>query len=215
MRKLLAIVLVLILFGCASKPSPIEELSPFYVWGMVYDRDGNPLQDVTVMLYPVPDQNASKNEEGKAVQARSDIDGRFVLPEIKTGTYSYNLSLSGYEDLKNKILISRSTDVLHFVLTSKDYLLRKVEEAFEDRSWLAAHEYIVRLESINEQDPIVKYVRALWAILLPESVMEHDVDWGLNQRHLRAKQFLYELKQSGYEIDPVVDLLRTVSTTGQ
>jgi hypothetical protein len=215
MRKLFIVILALLFFGCVSKPSPIDELSSFPVWGMVYDRDGNPLQDVAVILYPFLDENANEINEGKEVQAKSDIDGRFVLPEIKTGAYTYLISLSGYEDQNNKILISRSTDVLHFVLTSKDYLLKMVEEALEKRSWLTAHQYLVRLEDIDEQDPIIKYVRVLWAILVPDGVMEHDVDWGLSQRLLRVKQVLLELKQLGYNIDPIVVLLSEVLATEQ
>jgi tetratricopeptide (TPR) repeat protein len=179
-RKVPLLVLIAaILLSCASKePAVLKSFEKATLSGMVYDYDNRPCSGVAVTL-----------DDEWTVAA--DINGRFVFTAVGAGEHKLEFAKEGYEMLLLPFEFVSRTQVVYAKIASLDQLIRRIETAISEKNWREAQEDLARASAIEEQNPIVRYLRS---VLLLE---KGDVD--------QAVAILVRIIESG-KADPVVYL---------
>lgn len=144
-RSAIAFLSALLLASCATLGSN-DSKPPFY--GMVYDRDNQPVQNAVVVL------------DGKETAA-TDVNGRFALANLDPGVYEVELRKEGYEPLSTSVEYFSPTQVLYVKMTSRDQLLSQAETAIAERRWQEASDLVDRADRVDPENPATLFLRAV------------------------------------------------------
>ncbi len=121
MRTTAALCVVCLLFtiGCTTSPqnAPGAFVTAALV-GVVYDADGRPVHNALV-------------SRGTGAGVRSDITGRFFLPDVPSGTVDLAVTHPDYVDVAGRLEFSSRTQVAYVRLERPDFEghLRHAEQA--------------------------------------------------------------------------------------
>jgi tetratricopeptide (TPR) repeat protein len=142
-------LLAAFLFSCASGPERRED--PQNLYGMIYDRDNRPVQNVSVRV------NGS-------LRAFSDIHGHFSIPGLKPeGRYTIAAEKPQYEKQELEIIYSGSAPVLYIRLFSGDQLLAEAEGAIREKDWNRAETCLLRAEAAGAEESSRRYLEGILA----------------------------------------------------
>jgi tetratricopeptide (TPR) repeat protein len=142
--------LTVLLASCVStKNAKLDDFTEAPLFGMVYDHDNRPVTKVDIQV------------DGKSV-AESDLNGRFVIPQLAKGTHSVVAAKSGYEPLSLNLQFDTQTQVLYIQMFSESQLLSMAETALGDRDWAQAEDLLGRAEGIDAKDPVYRYLVAIY-----------------------------------------------------
>ena len=133
------ITIVLILAGCSTTPDELPtdfEAAP--LMGMVYSTDNRPVQGMTITL-------------DETVIVESDIEGRFIFPNVARGNHTIAAQKSGFEAIIYGFDFIDRTQVLHLQTMSTEELLRNFEDATERRDWREVDALIDRIERAGDR----------------------------------------------------------------
>jgi len=144
-RTAIAFLSALLLASCGTLGSN-DSKPPFY--GMVYDRDNQPVQNAVVVL------------DGKETAA-TDVNGRFALANLDPGVYEVELRKEGYEPLSTSVEYFSPTQVLYVKMTSRDQLLSQAETAIAERRWQEASDLVDRADLVDPDNPATLFLRAV------------------------------------------------------
>jgi tetratricopeptide (TPR) repeat protein len=144
-RTAISLLSALLLASCGTLGSN-DSKPPFY--GMVYDRDNQPVQNAVVVL------------DGKETAA-TDVNGRFALANLDPGVYEVELRKEGYEPLSTSVEYFSPTQVLYVKMTSRDQLLSQAETAIAERRWQEASDLVDRADRIDPDNPATLFLRAV------------------------------------------------------
>ena len=148
-RVIAALSTILFLAGCKSmNTTPSGPISKAPLLGIIHDSNGFPLSDAAITA-----------DESKT--AVSDINGRFVLPDIALGGHSFSIKKEGYETVQTDLYFSTPAQTIYTTLISFDDLLEKIVAALKDADSATSKNLILRAEGINANSPRLKYLKVL------------------------------------------------------
>lgn len=145
-------VTALLFASCASvsKRAPLTFKSAT-LFGMVYDHDNRECANVRLVL------------DGKD-HSTTDINGRFVLPDLAPGVHKLLATKAGYEPLEVVFDFSSPTQVLYLKMYSFDELLKQAELALGQEQWQLAQRYLKRAAGVTSHDAVLSYLYAILAL---------------------------------------------------
>lgn len=152
MLAVLAIAAFVLVAGCATDKSRSGyDGKASVLRGMVYNEDRRPVQDVSVE-YLV---------DGKpAASVRTDVHGRFAIPEVPFGAVSLRLSKEKYETLPWSFSFDGPTQVVYAKMTNLSELMDAAAAAMQKRDWPTASSALERARGIEGTNVVVAYLEA-------------------------------------------------------
>lgn len=148
---ILALAAAALFLGCATeKPSGFSAKSAL-LRGMVYNENRMPVQDA----------NVNWLVEGKTVRsARTDIHGRYLIPEVSFGPVTLQFAKGGYELLSWGFSFEKPTQVVYVQMANLNELLDDAASDIEKRNWSAAASYILRAQKMDPGNVVAAYLEA-------------------------------------------------------
>lgn len=150
MRLLKVLLIILILTGCRTTP---EEISTSLL-GVVYDYKSNPLKSASIIL---------KNEK-EEYKVSTDIDGKFMVPDMEFGEYEVTVECKGYKTTTTTMSHLDSQNVLIVRVYSYDDLLLKLQEHIGANEMDMASKAIESIEDIRTDDIYFNYLKSIYYI---------------------------------------------------
>lgn len=164
-----------IISGCATSDDRLPtEFETARLFGMVYGSDNQPVIGVRLTL------------DG-AFLAESDIEGRFLFPEVSRGEHVLVAEKAGYERLEFPFTFQNQAQVIHLRIASYDSLVLLLEDAFEDKAWGRADRLIERLTAIDGDSPELLYLTALRYYLADETERTRQLITEMAARGIESK----------------------------
>jgi len=185
---LILLIFIIFLSGCSTIP---QERFPSGLMGMIYDDFNNPVDAVQIQL--TFDQSFS-----------SDIDGRFLLPDLQKETYTITVAKEGYESQTITFLFNDPKQVLYIKMTSLKYLKNEIENRMQKREWAECSSLIDRAKAIDEDDPVLLYLIAVYQYRTgnpgeSERILTQLKNSGFHYRGIEELYGLLTEKQEGNE----------------
>jgi tetratricopeptide (TPR) repeat protein len=147
-KNILFEVLIFILLISCQTDRKIKRLSDESImYGMIYDNESTPVSGVAVLI------------NGKKI-ADSDIQGRFILNDVKRGIYTIKLSKKGYEDLEEQFNYE-PLNVLYFKIFNSSQLAALAENAMDDKNYFAAGQFLDRALKIEPMRHDVLFLKSI------------------------------------------------------
>jgi tetratricopeptide (TPR) repeat protein len=158
-------------FSCASGPAKKDK--PLALYGMIYDRDNKPVNNVMIYL-----------EDRFA--ALSDIHGHFSIPNIKNGKdYRITAKKEHYEEESIAFHYAAMEDVLYISMYHRDQLVEEAEKALKEKNWHNAEIYLSRAEKTNAGSASA-YLRGIMAFQKEDYEQALSVLTGLAEQEKTA-----------------------------
>jgi tetratricopeptide (TPR) repeat protein len=176
--KILAGFLLIILFSCTSGPSSTDKFLNAPLNGKIFDFDNLPCSGVLIKV-------------NNSIKAKSDINGRFIIPSLAKGKHEFVLTKENYEELQFTFDFINTNQVLWLKMISLDQLIRLIEEKFDEKMWDEGEKLIERAQKINPRDSVVLYLTSVLYI--------H------NKWYEKALEILLSIVESG-EKEPIIYL---------
>jgi hypothetical protein len=145
-RRLVAIPAILVFAAACASLKPNDQGPSFY--GMVYDRDNQPVQNALVLV------------DGKGI-AGTDVNGRFALAGLPFGPHRLEFRKEGYESLAASADYFSQAQVLYVKMVSAEQLLAQTETAMAARRWAEAEDLVNRAERARPEAPATLYLKAV------------------------------------------------------
>lgn len=186
MRNLLpAAAFVTLVLSCATLPKEaLLEFEKAPLFGMVYDGASEPVGGALVMT------------DGEFAAA-TDINGRFVVPDLARGRHTCVVRREEYEDVTVEFDFMSRGQVIYVRMTSFSQLLSLAETALGKREWGKAEAFLDRASRLKSDDPLVLFFRAILARKRNEPPT--------------ARRFLQELLDRGYKEPAVLLFLADIA----
>ncbi len=175
-RYIIFSVLALIFSGCASTP---ENFFPANLAGIIFDNYSSPIAGATVTV------DSDK-------EYTTDIDGRFIIPELKEGQYQISITKPGFETIETEIDFFDPKQVLYLKMSSMAYFRNEIESNIKKRDYEKAEKLLSRAFKIDEDDPVLYYLAAVCSYY--------------EGRYSESKEYIAVLRKSGYSIDAITKL---------
>ncbi len=154
---LLVLLLVLSSSSCVSyRERRLREFRSATLVGMVYDQDQRPCAAAQLTI------------DGRK-GPQTDINGRFVIDALERGDHRIGVSKEGFEPLETLVSFVDRTQVLYLRVVSFNQLLRQAEEALDRRKLQVADGFLRRAETLNAEDPVGLYLRAVYFLRLEDT----------------------------------------------
>ncbi|MDR2965497.1 MAG: tetratricopeptide repeat protein [Treponema sp.] len=142
-KQFFGVFLVLsLLISCHSSVKKLSDEG--YMYAMIYDYDSLPVTSVTVYL------NGIRITD-------SDIQGRFVLEDMKKGRYSIKLVKRGYETFED-VFEYLSMEVLYFKIINANQLLALAELAMDNNEFANAENFLNRALALEPNRPDILFL---------------------------------------------------------
>jgi hypothetical protein len=118
------------------------------LFGMIYDRNNTPCPGVSISV------------DGRDVFT-SDINGRFVLPDLARGAHTLHASARNTESLDVPFEFLNRGQVLYLRMVSFAQLLVEAELALDAGGWQEAGSLIGRAAAVCPGEPVTEFLRAV------------------------------------------------------
>jgi len=146
-----ALPLVVLLSVCCCRTLSREEPFRFErapLFGMIYDRNNTPCPGVSISV------------DGQEAFT-SDINGRFVLPDLPRGAHTLHARAKKTESLDVPFEFLNRGQVLYLRMVSFEQLLVEAEQALDAGGWQEAGSLIRRAAAVCPGEPITEFLRAV------------------------------------------------------
>lgn len=149
MKKFVLILFALtIFFSCTTTNKDFSKS----LLGVVYDYKGDPVNSAQVKI-SVLDKN---------VEVTTDIDGKFLIPELEFGEYPVEVSAFKCSTTKTSVNHFNSQNVLIIRIHTYDDLILKFEELLFNEDLELAEILIPQIEEIDSTDIYYKYLKSIY-----------------------------------------------------
>ena len=144
------IVIVLIIIAiCSCNSLPTRKHKPQSLYGMIYDRDNRPVNNVILYVNNKP-------------MAVSDIQGRFIIPKLNPQSqYTIAARKDAYEEVVIEISFIDPSDVLYIRLYSADQLLAEAEDALKGKDWDRTESLLIRAQNAGGNDIAIQFLHGV------------------------------------------------------
>jgi tetratricopeptide (TPR) repeat protein len=150
-RKILALAALASIFGCATGKAASLGSSVAVLRGMAYNEDRMPVQDA----------NVEWMIDGKiAKSAKTDIHGRYLIPDVALGPVSLRFEKPGYENLDWSFAFEKPTQVVYAQMANLNELLDNAADLIERRDWNAAASFLIRAKKLDGENIVAIYLGA-------------------------------------------------------
>ena len=146
---LIVLLSILTSTSCATKKKSLNDFKEAPLLGMVYDYDNRACSDTLIIIDEIE-------------EARSDINGRFIIDNLSQGVHLVVAKKDGYETLSFEFDFRNRSQILYLRIISFHQLLKNVEDAIAAREWEEAASLNERAEAIKKGDPIQLYLKAIY-----------------------------------------------------
>jgi len=148
---IIALAASALIAGCATENSGGFSATSALLRGMVYNGNRMPVQDASVNWIV----------EGKTVKtARTDIHGRYLMPEVSFGKVTLQFVKAGYEELLWSFSYEKPTQVVYVRMSSFNELLDDAAANIQKRNWAQAASSLDRAEKMDPDNVVVVYLQA-------------------------------------------------------
>jgi tetratricopeptide (TPR) repeat protein len=142
------VVLGLLLFLSCQNQRGMRRISDEgLMYAMIYDFDNTPVSAVTVYL------------NGRRV-VESDIQGRFILDNMRIGEYNIRLVKRDYETIEERFYYD-PLNVLYFKMINTQQLVTLAETAIDNREFTAAEHLLKRALVITPDRPDILFLKSI------------------------------------------------------
>ncbi len=140
--QLIAMLSLMVVFTtCKTKPdilkNTLHDFNRADFIGIVYDSKNRPCQGAVVQV------------KGEKASYRTDIDGRFVLPNLLQGTHYISVAKEEFEPQEIFLDFTSRKQILYVQLVSQESLLDICESMLSKLEWRKAGEILERAKKIN------------------------------------------------------------------
>jgi tetratricopeptide (TPR) repeat protein len=135
MKKLILFYLIVSSGLCSCKTTEFL-YQVISVNGMVYDFNNRPVSNYKISL-------------GDKYVSLTDINGRFMLPQIPVGSYQLNGEKEGYEIYQGDVEINHQEQIIYLRIPSFEQLLELADDALGKNRINEAAAYLDRAQSIG------------------------------------------------------------------
>ncbi len=153
--------------GASSDPYAFETAQ---LYGMIYGQDNEPVSGALLLV---------NGEPGPT----SDLEGRFVLPDLARGDHVVSISKNGYEPTEVSFQFLNQTQVLYLRMRSIDDIIRTAEQAVRESQLDRAAELIDRALEVDPHHADARFLLA--ALMMRQSLF------------VRAEEILLSLLEDG------------------
>ncbi|WP_460055014.1 carboxypeptidase-like regulatory domain-containing protein [Spirochaeta dissipatitropha] len=197
-RSLLFLLLIFILFSCAStydQRGKISSTSASTLHGMVYCGNGQAVGNAEIRI----------DQQGKIRTVYSDTLGRFLLPDVRPGIFNVFVSKTGYLDIEKTDLLHDRSRILYINMKSWQNMISLVYSHLKQGNFEAADEILPLVKSSAPEEWLPIYVDIISRLLrndivsaeklmtdLHEGTQEKELRKYIDQQHQRQKASQYE-----------------------
>lgn len=161
----LLITFILLLGSCASSKindnvfgmKPIHEFSSAPLIGVTYDSNNRPCINAEISFL-IEDEEAVKTAY---MTVKSDINGRFMIPDLRRGEHEILVKKEGFEDGRILLDFSDATLVLYIKLYSLKSLLDSAEKNLDKHDFTEAEAYLARALKVDSHSIEALYLQAV------------------------------------------------------
>ncbi len=153
MKKTIVITFFIIsISGCTSLDKTSDnKFVTAPLMGMLYTSEGLAADEVNIFF------------DGKAA-AVSDINGRFVIPEVNRGRHQFEFRKEGMETLTTELDFRNPTQILYASMIPLDEILEELEEALKQNRLADAANLIKRGSAVKKDDLRLEYLRIVYLV---------------------------------------------------
>jgi len=148
LKKAIIILIGIILLASCQSGKPLKRVkNDNFMFAMIYDHDNTPVSAVSVSI------------NGKRI-TDSDIQGRFILDNMKKGDYNVKLVKRGYETLEDTFTFD-PMNVLYFKMINSSQLVTLAESALDNREFIIAENFINRALVLEPNRPDILFLKGI------------------------------------------------------
>jgi len=153
--------------------------------GMVYDFDNRPVPYCEIQM-------------GWWHKGVTDINGRFILPNVHAGVYPVKVTRSGYETYTEEITAKDNGLIIYLRIPSQAQLLNLADQALTANDYAAAEDLADRAYQIDKKSAEALFYRATVKFRQSEyekaiSILEDAVALGIKDIYI--EKFINTLKE--------------------
>ena len=183
---------VLTISACASTKEESDVITDFEtgdVLGMIYDSENRPCYGALIIV----------DEGPRAIKVRSDINGRFLIPELPGGLHTLVATKEGFESNVYNLDYASRKQVLYIRLTSLDTLLDSAESSLDALEWSDAAAFLERAGVIDDRDSRYQTLMGVYSYRIGENETAVSYWENLASRGHR-NPFLYLMLADAYQL---------------
>ncbi|MGL1892030.1 MAG: carboxypeptidase-like regulatory domain-containing protein [Spirochaetaceae bacterium] len=167
MKKLLFMILVTALFSCKTTQVPTPGISTSLL-GVVFDNKSNAVQNAKLSFTTPADVEF-------LITVNSDIDGKFLIPELDFGEYDVVISAKNCKPTTTVVDHFDIENVLIVKIYTFDDLLIDFEKNINNKNLDVAKIKMQQLDEINSEDIYLNYIRSTYYIKIEEYVKAENI----------------------------------------
>jgi len=156
LRKIIVILIgTLLLLSCRTTQIKNSGITTSLL-GVVYDKKSNPVQNAIITI---------TNTQGVVIKSvNTDIDGKFLIPELTFGSYLVGVSGDNFLDTTVDLDHYDIENILIIRLQSFSDLIYLLEEELKEKENSMALKTIEKLNKIDKKDIYFNYLKAIYLI---------------------------------------------------
>ena len=137
---------------------PIHDFETAPLIGIVYSSNNVPCSEAIIEISHISDSGAITKMKQEIT---SDINGRFMIPEVIRGRNEIVINKKGFEEGRITFDFLDMTKVFYIQMKSLESLLDEAEEHLDKRELIAAEDCISRALSIDDRCIEALYLKAV------------------------------------------------------
>ena len=173
------ISLSLFIAACTTELPPPTEFETAPLLGMIYDAEGTPVHNAAITI---------DEKNGPT----SDINGRFMLPDLDRGDHYITVMKDGYEPAQTVFPFLNKSQILYLRMYNSSQLLSEAKKLYESKNYTKSMSFIDRALGVDGEYYPALYFKAVIAYT------QGDFD--------QALETLGSLESMGIHTDEVAEL---------
>lgn len=149
-NKIILILSIFFVMGCNTTKKEISKS----LLGVVYDYKSNPVNNARLKF--IQDENV--------IELTTDIDGKFLIPELDFGEYSVEVKAERCSTTKISASHYDSQNVLIIRIHSYDDLLLEFKDLIITKDIELAKTLISKIDEIDSEDVYYNYLKSIYLI---------------------------------------------------
>jgi tetratricopeptide (TPR) repeat protein len=149
-----AVALAASVLSCSTEKTARLGAGVAALRGMVYNEERMPVQDAEVAC--VFGGSIEKS-------AKTDIHGRYLIPNLSYGPIRLRFEKEGYEALDWSFAFDDPAQVAYAKMSNLDELLDDAAEAIEKGDWNSASSFLIRAKKLDAGSVVAIYLEARMA----------------------------------------------------
>lgn len=156
MKQIISLLIILLFLSCKTVDfGKNQEVSPLL--GIVFDNKSDPVKNAKLTF-------TSLENKKNTFSSNTDINGKFLIPELEFGEYKISVIAKGYVTTETSIDHFSVENVLIIKMTSYDDLLTDLEKYLKIEELELATKTVKKLDQIDSRDQFYNYLKSIYFI---------------------------------------------------